>query len=154
MTKPELLQITKHLDFTWMISFSLLESTPMWTGWNTEQFIEKCPRQCVEYMQQIPFPRTRTDVVKETTVESKGVSEECGSIFAFITYDLAIAKITKKIQNEELDIFKDVFIMLGTFHTEGSIFSAIGKLIEGSGGPYLLIESGASAPGSLNRFLK
>ena len=105
-------------------------------------------------MQHIPFPPARTDVVKETIVQSKRVSEECGSTSAVINYELAIAKIAKKIQNEEPDEFKDVFIMLGAFHIEGSIFSAIGKLIEGSGGPYLLIESGASAPGSLNRFLK
>ena len=44
--------------------------------------------------------------------------------------------------------------MFGAFHIEGSIFSVIGKLIEGSGGPYLLRESGVIAPGSMNRFLK
>ena len=154
MTKPESLQITKHIAFMWMISFNLLENTPMWTRWITEQFIEKCPRQCVEYRQHIPFPPTRTDVVKETIVQSKRVSEERGSTSAVINYELAIAKIAKKIQNEEPDEFKDVFIMFGAFHIEGSIFSAIGKLIEGSGGPYLLIESGVIAPGSMNRFLK
>ena len=36
ITKPDLLQITKHLDFMWMIFFNLLENTPVWTGWNTE----------------------------------------------------------------------------------------------------------------------
>ena len=44
--------------------------------------------------------------------------------------------------------------MFGGFHIEGSIYSAIGKLIEGSGGPYLLRESGVIASGSMNRFLK
>ena len=87
VTKPESLQITKHLDFMWIISFNLLENTPMWTDWNTEWFIEKCPRQRVEYMQHIQFSPTRTDVVKETTVQSKKVSEECGSTFAVITFD-------------------------------------------------------------------
>ena len=53
MTKPESLQITKHLDFTWMISFNLLENTPLWIGWNTEWFIAKFPRQRVKYMQQL-----------------------------------------------------------------------------------------------------
>ena len=43
MTKPESLQITKHLDFMWIISFNLLENTPMWTDWNTEWFIENAP---------------------------------------------------------------------------------------------------------------
>ena len=111
MTKAESLQITKHLDFMWMISFNLLENTPMWTSWNTERFIEKCPRQRVEYMQHTPFPPTRVDAVKETIVQSKRVSEECGSTFAVITYNLAIAKIAKKIQNEEPDEFNYVFIM-------------------------------------------
>ena len=138
----------------WMISINLLENTPMWTDWNTELFIEKCPKQRVEYMQHILFSPTRTDVVKETIVQSKRVSEECGSTFAIITYDLAIAKIAKKIQNEEPDEFKDVFIMFGAFHIEESIFSAIGKLIEGYRGPYLPIESGVITPGSMNRFLK
>ena len=154
VTKPESLQITKHLDFMWMISFNLLENTPLWTGSNTERFIAKCPRQRLEYMQHIPFPPTRTDVVKETIVQSKMVSEEYGSTFAVITYDLVIAKISKKIQNEEPDEFKDVFIMFGPFHIEESIFSAIGKLIKVSGGPYLLIEPGVFAPESLNRFLR
>ena len=54
MTKPESLQVTKHLDFMWMISFNLLENTPMWTGWNTERLIEKSSRQRVKYMQH-PF---------------------------------------------------------------------------------------------------
>ena len=71
MTKPESLQITKHQDFTWMISFNLLENTPMWTGWNTERFIEKCPRQRVEYKQHIPFLPIRTDVVKEKLYNQK-----------------------------------------------------------------------------------
>ena len=43
MTKPESSKITKHLDFTWMISFNLLENIPMWTGWNAERFIENAP---------------------------------------------------------------------------------------------------------------
>ena len=44
--------------------------------------------------------------------------------------------------------------MFGAFHIEASIFSAIGKLNEGSGGPYLLTESDVIAPGSMNRFPK
>ena len=79
-------------------TINLLENTPMWTGCNTERFTEKCPRQRVECMQHIPFLPTRTNVVKETIIQSKRVSEECGS-----TFDLAIAKIAKEIQNEEPD---------------------------------------------------
>ena len=75
-------------------------------------------------------------------MQSKRVLEECSSTFAVITYDLAIVNIGKKAQNEEPNEFKDIFIMLSAFRIEGSMFSAIGKLIEGSGSPYLLAETG------------
>ena len=81
------------------------------------------------------FPPTRTDVIKKTIVQSKRVSEKCGSVFGVITYDLAIAKIAKKIQNEEPDEFKDTFIMFGAFHIEGSMFSTISKLLNDSWRP-------------------
>ena len=129
MTKPESIQITRHLYFSWMISFNLLENTPMWTSWNTEQLIEKCPRQRAEYMHHIPLPSTRTDVVKETTVQSKRVSEECGSI---VTYDLVIAKIAKKIQSEEPDEFKEVFIH---FTLRGAYFLLLVNLLKGLEAP-------------------
>ena len=44
--------------------------------------------------------------------------------------------------------------MLGGFHVEQNVFSATGKIIEGSGGPYILSESGAIATGSLSQLLK
>ena len=56
----------------------------MWTGWNNKRFIEKCPSQRVEYTQCISFSPTRTDAVMKTIVQSKRVSEECGSTFAVI----------------------------------------------------------------------
>ena len=44
--------------------------------------------------------------------------------------------------------------MFGQFHTEMNIFSAIGTLLEGSGGPYLFDEGGVVAAGSLNKVEK
>ena len=44
--------------------------------------------------------------------------------------------------------------MFGSFHTEMSYFSSLGQIIEGSGGPYVLTEVEAVAPGSLNKVLK
>ena len=71
-----------------------------------------------------------------------------------MTYDLAVAKIAKKIQSDESPLFDDMFIMFGSFRIELSFFSSLGKIIEGSGGPYVLSESGCYAEGSLNMFLK
>ena len=67
---------------------------------------------------------------------------------------MATVKIAKKVQSKESNEIKEVFIMFGAFHIDGSIFFAIAKLTEGSGGHCLLTESGVIVPGSTNRFLK
>ena len=45
-------------------------------------------------------------------------------------------------------------MQFGQFHTESNIFSSLGKIIEGSGGPYLLAEANVVATGSMKLFLK
>ena len=44
--------------------------------------------------------------------------------------------------------------MLGAFHIEGSIYSAIGGIIKDSAGSYLLTEPGVIAPRSMKRSIK
>ena len=44
--------------------------------------------------------------------------------------------------------------MFGSFHIELNILDIFGRLIEGSGGPFVLSEGKIIAPGSIVRFLK
>ena len=127
---------------------------PMWHGWNSLKEVDINPQQKVFYMQHIKLPPTRNDVVKETLMRSQIVASECNEPYALVTYDLAVAKIAKQIQATEKPLFDNVFIMFGSFHIEMSYFSSLGRIIEGSGGPYVLTEMEAVAPGSLNKFLK
>ena len=105
-------------------------------------------------MKPILLPPTRIDVVKETLRRSTELTNECGAIYTIVSYDLAIAKLAKQIQSIEHPLIENTFIQFGQFHTECNIFSALGKLIEGSGGPYILAEAGIVAVESINRFLK
>ena len=66
-------------------------------------------------MKHIQLPPTRADVVKDTLKRSKIVANECGQKYTLVTYDLAIAKIAKRIQCEETPQFDNVFIMFGSF---------------------------------------
>ena len=50
--------------------------------------------------------------------------------------------------------YDDLFIMPGPFHIELAFSKAIGKIVETSGGPEMLNDSGVLAPGSLNGFLQ
>ena len=61
--------------------------------------------------------------------------------------DLAIAKIAKQIQSEDFPQFDDVYIMFSAFHIILNIFSSVGKIIEGSGDPYVLSEAKIVPPG-------
>ena len=125
----------------------------MWHGWNSLKEVDINPQQKVFYMQHIKLPPTRNDVVKETLKRSQTVAvEECGEKYALVTYDLAVAKIAKQIQASDSPDFDNVFIMFGSFHTEMSYFGSLGRIIEGSGGPYVLTEVEVVAPGSLNKF--
>jgi len=111
--------------------------------------LKKTPPQKVGYIKPITLPPTRTDVVRETMIQSQKISVEC-----WVTYDLAIAKVAKQIQCEEQPFFDSIFVMFGGFHVEQNVYSSIGRIIEGSGGPYILSESSAIATGSLPKFLK
>lgn len=105
-----------------MTSFNILKNNSKWAGWNTERFIQEYPRQRMKHLKHMPFPPTRINVVKETMVQSKKVSGERGFTFAVITCDLATVKIAKKVQNKKPNEIKEVLIMFGAFHIDGSIF--------------------------------
>ena len=72
-------------------------------------------------------------------------------MYALVTYDLDIAKIAKRIQSEEQQPWLSFFFW--SFHIEISFFSSIGRMIKGSGGPYVLSERDIVAMGSMNKFL-
>ena len=86
----------EHVEKKIKISYLKFTKVKM-TKPELNSLLNNVPKQRVEYMKHIPFPPTRTIGVKETNVQSKRVSKECGSTFAFIQYDLAIAIIPKKV---------------------------------------------------------
>ena len=153
---PDTLSNATDLDNIWEILINSFERIPFWTGWNSKRLepAQTTQHQKVRYMKPIPLPPTRVDVVKEVLTKSNEVRLASGEEVLPVSFDLAIAKIARQIQCEESPDFDDLFIMFGQFHTESNVFSSLGTLIEGSGGPYLLSEAGVVASGSMNRFLK
>ena len=49
---------------------------------------------------------------------------------AFVTYNLAIAKIAKKMQSEESPVYDNLFIIFGTFHIELPFFHRLQNLLK------------------------
>ena len=96
----------------------------------------------------------KRECMKKTLNRSQAVAKECGNKYAIVTYDLAAAKIGRQIQIQSSPKLDDCFIQLGQFHTTLSLFSSIGKILEGSGAAYLLSEAKIITGGLINKFLK
>ena len=99
------------------------------------------------------LPPTRLDVVSETLNFSQRVANECGEEYAVVTFDLAIAKPAMQIQSTEAPLYNNVFVMFGPFHIEIAYFGSLGYLLDGSGGPNIMIDTEVLAAGSLNGFI-
>jgi len=99
-----------------MMSTALCQNIPMWVGWNSLITDDPLPQQIIGYMKNICLPPTRLDVVAETMRISQKVAEECQQPYAIVTYDLAVAKLALKIQDEDAPQYDNVFICFGAFH--------------------------------------
>ena len=90
----------------------------------------------------------------QTMKKSLKLSSECGKHNIAVTYDLTTAKLALQIQAEESTEFDNIFVTLGSFHTELAFFNACGKIISESGALHILNESLVLAAGSTNGFIK
>ena len=150
------LQNRWKIDILWMANFlvdTATALTPLWAGWNTPISLPADYTHNIWYLSQINQSPTNHSVVAETLRRSLDITAEAGKTNISVTYDLAIAKIAMQIQEEERPQFDKIFIALRPFHVELAFFSALGKIVAGSGGPYILQESEALAKGSINGFL-
>ena len=133
---------------------NLFPKTPLWGGWNTQQYLEPTTKYVVCFMQNIRLPLKREDVVKEILKRSQAVTKECGDKYAIVIYDLAVVKTAEHIQIQNSPEFDGRFIVLGQIHTILSSFLSKGKILEGSGAACLLSEAEIIARNSINKFLR
>ena len=104
--------------------------TLMWVGWNSLQTPDKndAPGN-VLCLPQINLSPTSPAVVRETLKRAQQMASECNMSSISVTYDLAIAKIALEIQAEECPQYDNIFIALGAFHIELSLFGVLEKYI-------------------------
>ena len=113
------LKLAKIKDFLWITDLEVHSNThvPMWVGWNAmSTALPKTPIQKVWYLPQINQSPTSNAVVRETMKRSVQLASECAKPAIAVTYDLAIAKIAMRIQENESPTFDMLFIALGAFH--------------------------------------
>ena len=141
------------LGFYWNWQ-SLHRQLPLFHGFYSQFVTDDLPQQSVCYMDPIPLPPTRNDVVRDTMIRSLNVAKEVNQSYAIVSYDLAVAIKAYSIQAIESPEFDRLLILLGNFHLEMAFFGALGTYIHDSGIEYMLTESGILAEGSLTGFIK
>lgn len=136
-----------------MISSIAATQAQKWNIWNARNVIDNNSKQNIAYLPQINESPTKDAVVFKTLQIASEIAVECSQPYILTTYDLAIAKKAYRIQEENEPLFKNVFILLGPFHIKLSYYKIIGKYIEDSGIPALMISCGLIADGSMNSFI-
>ena len=91
-------------------------------------------------MQNIKLTPTRQAVIEETLKRSQADAKECVDKYAIVTYDLAVAKITRQIQIQNSPEFDDCFIQSGQLQPILPVISSVNKTLERNGTAYLLSE--------------
>ena len=111
----------------------------MWVGWNARQESLNINNkiwpssaqftQSIFYLPQINQSPPSIAVVGETLKRAFAFANQSERDSIEVSYDLAIEKIAMQLQAEESQKFGKVFVAMGSFHTELTIFGAIGKHI-------------------------
>ena len=146
-------EYARKIDMLFMLKHNACELVPMWCGFNSQIAKDSLQKQMVLYMTNLNRPITNCYVIVETMRTSLRCANECGQRYGLVTYDLDVAKTAFRIQASNTE-FDRLFIMCGAFHIFKCNFRAIGKIIEDSGGPAMLMDSEVLAPGSLSSFLE
>ncbi|XP_031341089.1 uncharacterized protein LOC116169200 [Photinus pyralis] len=148
------MQFVKKIDNLFVLFITLLNrDIPTWVGWNSQRIRDDLPLQKIWYLPPINASPTNNAVVLHTLKIAQNVASQCAQKYISVTYDLQIAKTAMQIQCQESPKYDNIFIHLGAFHVQLSYFKAVGKFLEESGGPYILIEANVLAAGSLKGFI-
>ena len=107
---------------------------PGWKGWLsvTSEYKEE-KQTLVNYMPPINASVNELSTVQTLLQISMNATRDVGQDFTCVTFDLAVAKKAFDIVWNQPEIYKNVIIHLGAFHTTMSYLSVIGKLMKGSG---------------------
>ena len=125
-TVPPSSQNARLKDMIWIMSIKFMpQTTPMRVGWNALKSKENGKRQNVWYLPQTNLSPTSYTVVAETLNRGIQIADESNRQSLCFTYDLAIARMAMKIQQEESPKYDRLFINVASFQKEMAFFTRL-----------------------------
>lgn len=126
-----------------------------WTGFNIKVHDkENIFDNNVGYLPTINAPATSMSTVNEILNRSLSIMHSVNVTSITCVFDQAIYCKALEIKSKNVDIYKQVVLRLGTFHTLCTLLSIIGKRFQDAGLKDLCIESGIVAEGSVSALLE
>ena len=126
------------------------QTIPAWGGYVsvTGDVPEKLTT--IEYYPVIPHPITDIRTVQECLRCSEEASKEVGQKYVITTFDLGVCMMAYPLVWSNSKRYEDHIIMIGTFHLACGYLKMLGKKMEGTGFPEILLEASLITPGSLS----
>ena len=151
-------QISRRKDLVWLIS-RLVEGenqqTPSWTGHNIKsRSHEPVMQDVVGYLPTINAPATQLSTVNEILSQSENIRKILNLPEVVVVMDQALYAKACEVAWKQKDIYANILLRMGTFHTICNLLSIIGKRFQDAGLRDLCIESGIITEGSLSAVLE
>jgi hypothetical protein len=123
-------------------------SGPTWSGINSLVSTrgKSLVRKKVGFLPFIPQPITEIQTVFSCLINFKKIASELKQPVLPVFCDEGVYHLAIKIYLDQPDMFNDIFVMLGSFHTAKAALKCAGKFIKGCGAEDTFIETGIFGP--------
>lgn len=119
---PENWQAAMNSNHVWLLHHVFNTNCKRWFTYHSERCLDRNPQQLIGYLPNLNASPTSDSVVLKTLQMAQEIAMECHQQNIVVTYDLAIASKAWKIQADMSPNFDNIFINLGAFHIQMSMF--------------------------------
>ena len=129
-------KLAKFSDILWILarfcSSSSEQTVPGWAGWITLTSSDNNETQrqsTVDYMAPVKSPSNENATIQHIIKLSQAASREMQQRYRGLTFDLGVAKKAYETLCQNPNIFSDVLVRMGVFHTTCSYISALSVFV-------------------------
>lgn len=120
---PESWNDANRFNTIWLLNHVFdTEGSTRWFAFHSQRILDQNPVQRIGYLPNMNSSPTSEATIKKTLEIAMKIADECNQPYSIVTYDLAIASKAYKIQRDMTPQFDCVFITLGAFHVQLSLF--------------------------------
>ena len=127
------------------------QSVPSWTGFNVQTRCEEDVNEdVVAYLPTINAPATELSTVNEILCKSEDIRKRLNQKDIVVVLDQALYAKACEVAWKSRELYENIILRLGTFHTICNLLSILGKRFQDVGLRDICIESGILAEGSVS----